>query len=95
MAKCRLEDRVFSKSKYARYAVDVTIQQRNRPSGKVVERKLYFYVKHKLYEYKGEFSVILNGLANGCTKHYPGSVSDLYIIGQNRLFYGKVHTDST
>ena len=87
MAKCRLEDRAFSNSEYGRYAVDVNFQQSNRPSGSVSEGKRYFSGKHNLYGYKVEASVLLTGLAIGCTENYPGSVSDLEIFRRNRPFH--------
>ena len=87
MAKCRQEERAFSNFHYARYAVDVTFQQSNRPSGNISEGKRYFSGKHKLYGYKVEVSVLPTGLAIGCTEHYPGSVSDLEIFRRNRPFH--------
>ena len=72
---------------YARYATEVKFQQCNRPSGNMSEGKVYFSVKHKLYGYKVEVSVLPSGLAIGCTKHYPGSISDLEIFRNNSGFH--------
>ena len=83
MAKCRLEDRAYSNFEYARYAVDVTFQKSNRPSGNISEGKRYLSGDRKLYGYKLELSVLPTGLAIGCMEHYPGSVSDLEIFRRN------------
>ena len=70
----------FSEFPEALYAVDVTFQHSFRPSGSMQEGKIYYSGKDKLYGIKVEMSVMPNGLAIGCSDHYPGSVSDLEII---------------
>lgn len=80
-------DQQFGNFKCARYATDVTFQQSFRPSGNIAEGKRYFSGKHKLYGYKVEASVLPNGLAIGCSGHYPGSVSDFEIFQSNREFH--------
>ena len=77
----------FKNYPMARYATDVTFQQSFRPSGSLEEGKLYFSGKHKLYGYKTEVSVLLNGLAIGCSAHEPGSVSDLKIFEAMTSFH--------
>lgn len=86
MAKCRREGRAFSNVDDARYAVDVTFQQRNRPSGNMAEGKRHFSGKKKMYGCKVEVSVVPTGLAIGCVEHYPGSVSDLENFRRNTPF---------
>lgn len=51
------------------------------------EGKIYFIGKHNLYGYKVEVSVLSNGLAVNCAKHYPGSVSDLEILQRGVGFH--------
>ena len=51
------------------------------------EGKAYFCGKHKLYRLKVEVSVLRNGLAIECTKHYPGSTADAEIFYQNVNFH--------
>ena len=83
-----LENKVFfSHFKCARYATDVTLQQSNRPSGNMQEGKVYFSGKQKLSGLKVEVSVLRNGLAIECTKHYPGSTADVEIFYQNVNFH--------
>lgn len=79
--------KTFSNFKYARYATDVTFHQTNRPTGNMQEGKEYYSGKHKLYGYKTEVSVLPNGQAIGCTKPYPGSVSDIDIFFANEDFH--------
>ena len=52
----------------------------NRLGGNLQEDKRYFSGKHKLYGFKTEVSPRPNGIAVSCSKHYPGSVSDLSIM---------------
>ena len=73
---------LFKTFPHALEAVDVTFQERNRPSGNMQEGKLYFSVKHKLYGYKIEVAVRPNGLAFSCSRHYSGSVSDINIMSR-------------
>ena len=87
MKKEMLEGQVFSTFDFCRYATDVTFQQTNRPSGNMREGKLYFSGKHKLYGYKTEMSVIPRGYAIGCSKHRPGSISDIDIFYDNLDFH--------
>ena len=87
MAKLRALDLKFEDFPEAYYAVDVTFQQSYRPSGSMQEGKLFFSGKHKLYGIKVEVSVLPNGIALGCTNHYPGSVSDFEIIQRNREWH--------
>ncbi|KAF0715653.1 Aste57867_3280 [Aphanomyces stellatus] len=47
----------------------------------------YFSKKHGLYGHKVEVSVLPNGLAINCTRHYKGSVSDKTIFGENLDFH--------
>ena len=79
--------RRFNNFKEAHYAVDVTFQQSFRPSGSMEEGKRFYSGKHKLYGYKVEVSVLPNGLAIGCTQHYPGSVSDFEIFQRRREWH--------
>ena len=80
----------FKTFKFCRYATNVTFQQAYRPSGTMEEGKRYFSGKHKLYGYKVEVSVLPNGLAIGCSDHYPGSVADIDIMRKMEDF----HTDA-
>lgn len=68
----------------ARYATDVTFQHSNRPGGNLQEAKKDFSGKHHLYGKKVEVSVLPNGLALGCTKHFPGATSDIDIFMSNK-----------
>lgn len=79
--------RLFKNFPCARYATDVTFQLAYRPSGSIQEGTVYFSGKHKNYGYKVEVSVTSTGVALGCTKHYPGSVSDLDIMRKNADFH--------
>lgn len=87
MKKLEAMNTTFGNFPQARYATDVTFQQSYRPSGNIQEGKLYFSGKHKLYGYKVEVSVLPNGLAIGCSKHYPGSVSDFDIFRKMLTFH--------
>ncbi|RLO02962.1 hypothetical protein DYB28_004683, partial [Aphanomyces astaci] len=60
----------------ARYAMDVTFQRTNVPTGAYEEKKLYYSGKHSLYGHEVEVSVVTNGFAIDCTKFYKGSMSD-------------------
>ncbi|KAF0692854.1 Aste57867_16100 [Aphanomyces stellatus] len=51
------------------------------------EKKLYFSGKHYLYGHKVEVSVLPNGFAINCSKHYKGSVSDKTIFDENLDFH--------
>ena len=79
---CALQEdkKDFKDFSFAIEAIDVAFQQSNRPSGNMQEGKVYFSGKHKLYGYKMEVAVRPNGLASWCSKHYPGSVSDIGIL---------------
>lgn len=77
----------FKNFPYALYATDVIFQQSNRPTGNMMEGKVYFSGKHKLYGYKSEVSVAPNGQAINCVAHEPGSVSDLTILNKNIEFH--------
>ncbi|KAF0765296.1 hypothetical protein AaE_002992 [Aphanomyces astaci] len=63
----------FANYPYARYATDVTFQQTNVPSAMPTRRF--------------ELSVLPNGFAINCTKHYKGSVSDKTIFDENLDFH--------
>lgn len=89
MAELMKNRQQFSHFKCARYATDVTFQMAFRPSGNIQEGKKYYSGKHKLYGYKVEVSVLPNGLALCCSKHYPGSVSDLEIFQRMRNVHSK------
>ncbi|ETV68861.1 hypothetical protein H257_15402 [Aphanomyces astaci] len=67
----------------ARYAMDVTFQQTNVPTGEYEEKKLYFSGNHSLYGHEVEVSVVPNGFAIDCTKFYKGSMSDKTIFNEN------------
>ncbi len=67
-------------------------QQANRPSGTLLEGKLYFSGKHKLYGYKTEVSVAPTGHAIDVTAHKPGSISDLVIFQGNLDFHKQALT---
>ena len=73
----------------ALYATDVIFQQGNCPSGTLLEGKLYFSGKHKLYCYKTEESVTQRGQAINVTHHKPGSISDLVIFQCNLDFHNQ------
>ncbi|RLO00854.1 hypothetical protein DYB28_010362 [Aphanomyces astaci] len=77
----------FANYPYARYATDVTSQQTNVPSGSYADKKVYYSGKHSLYGHKVELSVLPNGFAINCTKHYKGSVSDKTIFDENLDFH--------
>lgn len=81
------EGKNFRHFPFARYITDVTFQQANRPSGNMQEGKVFFSGKHKLYGFKVEVSVLANGLAINCSRHHPGSVSDLEIFQRNVSFH--------
>lgn len=77
-------DALFSNYKYSHHATDVIFQQAFRSSWNMQEGKFYYSGKHKLYGYKVEVSVLLNGLLIGCTSHYFGSVCDVSIFQENQ-----------
>ena len=77
------KQQLFSTFKIVRYATDVTFQMPYRPSGNIRGGK-YNISKHKLYGYRLEVSVLPNGLAFSCRKHYPGSIFDLEIMQRMR-----------
>lgn len=68
------------------YAVDVTLQQLNRPSVLLEEVKKSFSGKYKLYGYKVEVSGLPIWIAVHCTSHYPGSVAGIHIFYKNADF---------
>ncbi|KAF0716099.1 hypothetical protein AaE_011190 [Aphanomyces astaci] len=51
------------------------------------DKKVYYSGKHLLYGQNVELSVLPNGFAIDCTKHYKGSVSDKTIFDENLHFY--------
>ncbi|RHX98722.1 hypothetical protein DYB25_013537, partial [Aphanomyces astaci] len=65
------------------YAMDITFQQTNVPTGACKEKKLYYSGKHSLYGHEVEVSVVTNGFAMDCTKFYKGSMSDKTIFNEN------------
>ncbi|ETV73531.1 hypothetical protein H257_11656 [Aphanomyces astaci] len=77
----------FTNYPYARYATDVTFQQTNVPAGSYAEKKSYYSGQHSLYGHKVEVSVLPNGLAINCTKHYKGSVADKSIFDDSLEFH--------
>lgn len=82
--------KTFKNYPYCRYAVDVTFQQSNRPSGTMEEGKLYYSGKHKLYGLKVEVAVLPNGMACWASKHYGGSVADIEIFHRNKAQHFKM-----
>ncbi len=76
----------------ALYATDMIFQPANCPSGTLLEGKLYFSGKHKLYGYKTEVSVAPTGQAINGTEHKPGRISDLNIFHQNLDFHSQALT---
>ena len=87
MAEAIREKATFRTYGMARYATDVTFQQTNRLRGNIQESKAYFSEKHKLYGFKTEVSVLANGLAVGCSRHYTGSTADIDIFYQNLAWH--------
>lgn len=58
----------------------------DQPTGTHEESKAYYSGKHKLYGYKLEASVLADGIAIGCSNHFPGSISDINIFNQMAEF---------
>jgi hypothetical protein len=87
MRKVVLSGRAFNHFPAARYAVDVTFQQANMPSGSQQERASYYSAKHKLHGYKTEVSVIPTGLAINCSRHFKGCTADITIFRKNEDFH--------
>ncbi|RHY70326.1 hypothetical protein DYB35_009333 [Aphanomyces astaci] len=56
-------------------------------SVRYADKKVYHSGKHSFYGYKVELSVLPNGFAINCTKHYKGSVSDKTIFDENLDFH--------
>ena len=81
------KNKFFRHFKFARYATDVTFQQSNRPSGNLQEAKAHYSGKHKLYGYQVEVSVLPNGLALCCSRHYPAATSDIDIFQRMRNYH--------
>ena len=81
--------KTFKNFKYARYATDVTFLNTNRPSGNLQEAKSYYSGKHKLYGCKVEVSMPPTGQGINCSKHYPGTVSDIDIFYESLYFHEK------
>ncbi len=63
------------------YGTGVIFQHANYPSGNMIEGKLYFSGKHKLYSFKTEVSVTSSGKVIDVTDHRPGSISYFVILG--------------
>ncbi|KAG6610395.1 succinyl-CoA:3-ketoacid coenzyme A transferase [Phytophthora cinnamomi] len=87
MRKEVLAGHAFQHYRAARYAVDVTFQQANMPSGSQQERASYYSKKYKLHGYKTEVSVLPTGLAITCSNHYRGSEADITIFRKNNAFH--------
>ena len=81
------KNRLFKHHPHALYAIDVTFQQTNRPSGNHQDSKISYSAKHKLYGYKMEVSVFPTGLAACASHHRPGSVSDLTMFREMHEFH--------
>ena len=79
--------KTFKTFKFCRYATDVTFYQGYWPSGTMEEGEKYFSGKHKIYGYKVEVSVLLKGLAIGCSNRCQGSVTDIDIMGKMKEFH--------
>lgn len=80
MSKMVQDGRTFQKHRYARYATDGTFKHTNWPSGNLQDAKAYFSGKHKIYGYKVEISVLLNGIEIACSDQFPGATSDVHIM---------------
>lgn len=87
MGACLEEKKLFKSFPFARYTTDVTFQQTNRPTGNIQESKLYYSGKHNLYGYNVEVSVLPDGLAIGCSRHYAGSIADIDMLHKNQTFH--------
>ncbi|ETN04217.1 hypothetical protein PPTG_14925 [Phytophthora nicotianae INRA-310] len=87
MEQLVLGGNTFDHHPYPRYATDVTFQQSNMPSGKMKERASYYSAKHHLHGHKVDVSVLPNGLALNCTKHYLGIKADIEIFRHNHAFH--------
>lgn len=80
------------------YAVDVTNEQCNRPTGLIEETKVYHSGKRHLYAHNTELNVFPNRIAIRMSPCYPGSVSDIEIFQRNKYWhenyskYSKKHT---
>lgn len=61
-------------------------QECSNSTGNNREEEVTFSGEHKLYGYKLEMSVLPNGLAIGCSTHYPGSVADVDIFYKRKSF---------
>lgn len=57
------EEKKFKMHGITPYATDVTFKKGFRPSDAIEEGKIFYKVKHKLYDYKGEMPVFPIGLA--------------------------------
>lgn len=81
--KVRINDiSKFQNFDYARYDTNLAFQHTNRPPGNLQESNKYFSVKHHLYGYKLEASVISNGLETSFKTHNPGSISGVDILSK-------------
>lgn len=67
---------IFEFHSEARYTTDVIFQQSSRPAGCISENKKCFSWKQHLYGIKTEVSVLLNGIAIGCSDTFPGFKTD-------------------
>jgi hypothetical protein len=95
MKKVVLAGHGFEHYPAARYAVDVTFQQANMPSGTQQERASYYSKKHKLHGFKTELSVNPTGQAVNCSLHYKGSVADITTFRKNSDFHVAATTKMT
>ncbi|KAJ0398685.1 hypothetical protein P43SY_006263 [Pythium insidiosum] len=77
----------FKQFPEARYAVGVTFQQADKPSGGRKAQEPFYSVKHSLHGLKAEVSVLPNGLAIGVSRAYPGGTSDETIFDENIEFH--------
>lgn len=71
---------------YARYAAYVTFQQKNCPTGNLLEGEKYFSRKHNYYEYNVEAYLLPFDVDIGFTEHYSVSIS---------LWHWQISSDST
>ena len=57
------------------------------------EGKVCYSGKHKIYGYVGEVSV-RNGLAVGCSRQHPESLSEIDSLSKNLRFYNAVSPET-
>lgn len=83
MQKLQLAGKTLKNIPQACYATDSILKSALSPVGSIEEDKQYYSGKNHMYGYESEISVLVNGLALGCSNLHAGSVHDVDIFRSN------------